>query len=250
MDDGNFKKGHNYIDPLWNLADTITVVQAAALIAGFEPNSIRFNFIGEVYFEDECGVTDNTDGRSVKTAYEVLKNAIYSGKLQAKIIHDSRLEGEEGTQKYADMTECGEYFNVSYEHVALEGEHFSNGYFVKNNPDWNISFLAVEDLQKWLSNNGFRTGFFFPGFSDAPDYLDIQNPRYAPKLAAAVKAWQAVINPKGKTPKQAIIKWLREHAADYGLSDDEGKPNETGIEEVAKVANWKPGGGAPKMPNR
>lgn len=84
--------------------------------------------------------------------------------------------------------------------------------------------------------------------SDAPDYLDPQNPRYAPKLAAAVRAWQSVTDAGGKHPKQALAKWLREHAAEYGLTDDEGKPNETGIEEAAKVANWQPGGGAPKTP--
>jgi hypothetical protein len=33
------------------------------------------------------------------------------------------------------------------------------------------------------------------------------------------------------------MKWLREHAADFGLTDEDGKPNETGIEEAAKVAN-------------
>ena len=42
------------------------------------------------------------------------------------------------------------------------------------------------------------------------------------------------------------MKWLREHAANYKLSDEEGKPNETGIEECAKVANWQDKGGAPK----
>jgi len=52
----------------------------------------------------------------------------------------------------------------------------------------------------------------------------------------------------GKTPKQALAKWLREHAAEFGMTDDEGKPNETGIEEAAKMANWQPGGGAPKTP--
>ena len=29
MDEGNCKKGHKYVDSLWNLADTLTVVQAA-----------------------------------------------------------------------------------------------------------------------------------------------------------------------------------------------------------------------------
>ena len=55
-------------------------------------------------------------------------------------------------------------------------------------------------------------------------------------------------NPTGKHPKQALDKWLREHAAEFGLTDDEGKLNEQGIEDAAKVANWQPGGGAPKTP--
>ena len=55
---------------------------------------------------------------------------------------------------------------------------------------------------------------------------------------------------KGKSAKQALVKWLREHAAEYKLSDDEGKPNELGIEECAKVANWQEKGGAPKTLSR
>lgn len=81
------------------------------------------------------------------------------------------------------------------------------------------------------------------------DYLDPNHPRYAPKLAAAVRAWQAVTDAGGKHPKQALAKWLRENAAEFGMTDDGGKPNETGIEEAAKVANWQPGGGAPKTPS-
>ena len=96
-----------------------------------------------------------------------------------------------------------------------------------------------------------KTGFFFPEKAVAQDYLDPKHPRYAPKLAAAVFAWLATGNEaavKGKSPKQALMKWLREHATEFGLTDDDGKPNETGIEEAAKVANWKPEGGAPKTP--
>lgn len=75
---------------------------------------------------------------------------------------------------------------------------------------------------------------------------------YAPKLAAAVAAWEAVTSdPKrlrGKSPKQALEAWLTEHAAEYDLVNKDGTPNKTGIEEAAKVANWQPAGGAPKTP--
>jgi len=96
-----------------------------------------------------------------------------------------------------------------------------------------------------------KTGFFFPETIVSPDYLDPKHPRYAPKLAAAVLAWMATATEavtSGKSPKQALAKWLREHAADFGMTDDDGKPNETGIEEAAKVANWQLTGGAPKTP--
>lgn len=110
------------------------------------------------------------------------------------------------------------------------------------------SRVEVASLKEWLAGRGFRRGFFFPDKTEAPDYLDPKNPRFAPKLAAAVLAWQSVVDPGSRHPKAALTKWLREHAAELGLTDDEGKLNETGIEEAAKVANWKPGGGAPKTP--
>lgn len=110
------------------------------------------------------------------------------------------------------------------------------------------SRVEVQSLKEWLISRGLLRGFFFPERTAMADYLDPCNSRYAPKLAAAVRAWQAVTDPAGKHPKQALTKWLRENAAAFGLSDDEGKPNEQGIEEAAKVANWQPSGGAPKTP--
>lgn len=113
-----------------------------------------------------------------------------------------------------------------------------------------MTTVTVEDVRRWLVSRGFRTGFFFPEASDAPDYLDPKHLRYAPRLAAAVNAWLAVKQASGKSVKDAIKKWLREHAAQYGLTNEDGNPNETGIDELAKVANWQPTGGAPKTPGQ
>lgn len=144
---------------------------------------------------------------------------------------------------------------------ALRGGRIAGAIELEQNadPDGNLytipdtvsltSRLEVESLKEWLASRGFRQGFFFPDRTETPDYLDPGNSRYAPKLAAAVRAWQSVTAPAGKHPKQALAKWLRENAVEFGLTDDEGKPNETGIEEAAKVANWQPGGGAPKTPS-
>ncbi|MGA9855889.1 MAG: hypothetical protein WBR29_11505, partial [Gammaproteobacteria bacterium] len=127
----------------------------------------------------------------------------------------------------------------------------NRGYAIEDSINLGESWVAVESLRTWLSNRGIRSGFFFPIAIRTPDYLDQNNPRYAPKLAAAVRAWLETgenDSSKGKSAKQTLVRWLREHAAEYKLSDDEGKPNETGIEECAKVANWQEKGGAPKTP--
>lgn len=76
--------------------------------------------------------------------------------------------------------------------------------------------VKVDDLRKWLEGRGIKTGFFFPQPEDTLDFLDPSHKNYAPKLAAAIRVWQAVnADPeliKGKTVKQALLKWLRKNA--------------------------------------
>ena len=143
--------------------------------------------------------------------FTAISNAITSGRLPATIIYDGD-------------------FNIK----------------------WNVTKVLVDDLREWLRGRGISTGFFFPTATDVPSYLDRKHPHYAPKLAAAVNAWLAVNEEttiEGKSVKQTLTDWLRVHAAEYKLSDDNGKPNETGIEQCAKVANWQDKGGAPKTPS-
>jgi hypothetical protein len=121
---------------------------------------------------------------------------------------------------------------------------------IEDSIDIHKSRVEVDSLRKWLATRGVKGGFFFPD-AKPHDYLDPNHPRYAPKLAAAVRAWMALEDESsisGKSPKQALTKWLREHASEFELTDEDGKPNETGIEEAAKVANWQRTGGAPKTP--
>ena len=94
----------------------------------------------------------------------------------------------------------------------------------------------------------------------APDYLDPKNPRYAPKLAAAVRVWQAMEDEnlrRGKNPFSGNRTYLESRYKEFGLFHEKdnlkngtaaGDINKTAISEVAKVANWQPGGGAPKTP--
>jgi hypothetical protein len=89
--------------------------------------------------------------------------------------------------------------------------------------------------------------------SFAPDFLDENHPHYSPKLAAAIDAWQAVTaDPSlrnGRSVKQALADWLKKNAQKYQLIKEDGTSNESGIKEVAKIANWEQKGGAPKTPS-
>lgn len=248
-----FKK----INQLWNLADTLTVEQAAALIAGFDPGSVCFNPDGSAHFRDiETGLTDSTGISDAITAFAAMVNAINSGRLKATIKRSVSHFGRDLSWiEYPDENELSAY-NISMLESDIAEAHENRedvfpGYVIyRLSPNWSLSTIDREDLISWLRSRGFTNGFFFTESqdTDSPGYLDPQNPRYAPKLAAAVKAWQAVTDTGGKTPKRALEKWLREHAADFGMTDEDGNTVNTAIEEVAKVANWAPGGGAPKTP--
>lgn len=198
------------ISDFWRLCEELTVQQAALLVVGYDPGS-QFSYC------ESWKVEERPKG------YEAVKQAI------SVALQSGRLKG-----KHQPLTD----HDINGNPVGM----------VEGSTDIQASVVDRESLVNWLSGRGVRTGFFFPLTPDGPEYLDRSHPRFAPKLAAAVRAWLAVTDPQGKHPKQALTKWLREHAAEFGMTDEEGKPNETGIEETAKVANWQPGGGAPKTP--
>ena len=199
------------ISDYWRLNDVFTVKQAALLIVGCDPAS-------------EAGShCESWKPHERPEGYEAAKQALTTN-LEAGVIQGTHYE-------CLDYDRNGEAIGV-----------------IDGTTDVNRSTVKRDSVAKWIAERGITTGFFQVASATTVGYLDPDNARYAPKLAAAINAWQAVTDPNGKTPKQALMKWLREHAAEYGLSDDEGKPNEQGIEEVAKVANWQPGGGAAKTP--
>lgn len=118
--------------------------------------------------------------------------------------------------------------------------------------DWDSSTIDIESLCEWLRKRNYRDGFFVERDDHVDKISDPSGEYYAPKLAAALRAWNEVTaDPaalNGKTPKKALEIWLRKHANEYGLTGKDGNPNELGIEEICKVANWKPGGGASPTP--
>lgn len=222
------------IDDLWHLHDELTVEQAAALVAGYDPGFVAL-----------CKNDTNFDSRFSRLypAMSALANAINGGRLKATIRRNARIQGWDEFPGFDEGMRALEEESDDWREDRLK----TNVIFCEA-PDWGKTTVMLEDLRGWLRGRGIHSGFFFPNATNAPDYLNPKNPRYAPKLAAALQAWQAVIDPGKKTPKQALEKWLREHAVDFGLVDDDGNPINTAIEECSKVANWNQSGGAPKTP--
>lgn len=207
----------------WRLCDEVSIIQAALLIIGEDPSG------GNNYVEGWEFDNQPTGYQAARTA---LSNAIVSGELPA-VIRRSLTKG------HLEDSETEEW-------LGQKGQY-------KSEMDIYLTTIKVKDIRGWLSKRGISTGFFFPHIvSNRPDYLDTQHANYSPKLAAAIEAWLAITETpeltKAKSVKQTIMIWLRSKAGRFGLIKDDGNPNESGIEEVAKVANWETKGGAPKTP--
>jgi len=198
----------------WRLCSELTVIQAAILLSGHDPSEIQDSI-------------ENWVPRERPTGYEGAKAAISRALIRKEIEGSHMLE--------ADFDFNGHPNGVIEGTIVLDK-----------------STVDVDSLKNWLAQKGVSTGFFFHKEQETPDYLDPNHPRYSPKLAAAVSAWFAIEDEtslNGRSAKQVLEKWLRENAAKFNLSNEDGKPNEKGIEECAKVANWQYKGGAPKTPS-
>jgi hypothetical protein len=192
----------------WKLADELNVYQISLLIAGFDPSEFE---------KDGYGDWPQEVKMEISPFFNAIKNAARS-------------------QKFT-------FNEVQYQSY--------------NEPEinWNESLINIDSFCDWLRSRNFVDGFFLPNFfldKESDRLLDNSGDFYAPKLAAAVRAWNEVTaSPEalnGKTPKKALEIWLRKHANEYGLTNKDGNPNELGIEEICKVANWKPSGGASPTP--
>ena len=135
---------------------------------------------------------------------------------------------------------------------TLQATIVDSGYNNGADIDLHSTTIGVADLDTFLRARGFVCPYFERLTHTHPSNSIGPNSKFPPKLDAAIKAWNAVTSDphllRGKSPKQALEKWLKEHAVELGLLNRDGKPNNSGIEEISKVANWKPGGGAVATP--
>ena len=197
----------------WRLCDQLSILQASILMCGEDPSGNMQYVEGNAFDQQPIG-------------YEAAKSALIGW------IQNKQVDG----------------------FISNEFDSGLNGYEETDRIDLRQSWVNVESLRQMLQRRGFCDGFFVQDDRKSRGYLDPENEFYPPKLAAAVNAWEAVTaDPSftnGKTPKQALEKWLREHANDYGLTGNDGNPVSATIDHIAKVANWRPEGGASKTPTR
>jgi hypothetical protein len=210
------------------VCDELSVIQAALLMVDIDPSS-------EKGYAESWQAHERPDG--YEAARTALTNAVLSKTLPATVRYSAWERG------WNEDPEEGERIGSDWRGHQI---------IYKADPDWSKTTVRVDEVRAWLIRRGYKRGFFFPEATDNPDYLDQQHPCYAPKLAAAFEAWRVVSGSteqtRGKSPKRAMMAWLRLNAERFGLTKDDGKPNEQGIEEVAKIANWDTKGGAPKTP--
>lgn len=195
-----------YISNLWLLADELSVVEAALLLINNEPQN----------YTDVERISDDRKPTGYLAARRSIVSAIRCKDVEGNIIFRSPTDGRGNVTGFPE-------------------------------PVYNESFVRVPSFKDWLIRRGHTGGYFFR-HEEAKGFRDKAHPRYSAKLAAVVEAWEAMENLPNEpgTPKQHLAKWLRLNARRFGFVDDDGNINDSTIDSLAKVANWKTGGGAPK----
>lgn len=203
----------------------LTILQAALLIVGLNPLICKFT---NKHRPEDSGIYEGWE--QVPIAKIALFRAVYNEIV--RVVEEGKLRVE------------------WYYHCDFRGDRLDE------NPIVQDSSVSLDDLKEWLLLCGKRPKVFFPedNFAETKDqkyaFQDPTHPRYAPKLAAIVAAWEAVSEAEGgKTVKGTLIKWLQQNADQYDLRNKKnGKLKEDVIEQLASIANWEPTGGAPKTP--
>src|SRR5690554_734624 len=112
--------------------------------------------------------------------------------------------------------------------------------------------VRADELKDWLASKNRKPEFFFGSQTTSiPDYLNENHPHFSLQLHVAAKAWEAIQDEelrKGKSVKAAATAWLENNYRALGLVQ-KGRRNDSAIERIATLINWKPTGGAPKTPD-
>lgn len=220
-------------DPLegWRLADRLSVDHAAMFIAEVDPADMR----GDLVRYDKY-----------KGYLAALQEAIRGNRLKADLAYPLYRQNPWDEDAPSSSLYVSVPADLPLEKLrGMPAPDPNKPIRLQDEPDWTRTTIEVEDLKAWLRSKRQFPAFFFPT-EVPPDFMNPDDPRYSPKLACAVAAWEAVTGPAKSSVKQAIEDWVRKNWERFGGLDKEGKVPKAAVEEIGKVVNWVPEGGAPR----
>lgn len=248
----------------WRLAEELSVIDAAILITGNDPEEKEDVRDDNGYI---IGQQQRRDYNGYEAVFKALRLAILGDKLRATVALRARdpvhinggyyVSGEPvhyRRELEADGNELAVQFDTLLRASDFKRSIFSNRsltllknattLYALKEPAWDETTVSVDDLKAWLSSRGLAPRFFFPQ-GQSEGFRDESNPRYSSKLACAVAAWEAVAKAKpNMSVKGTVEEWVRANAVVFGMIGKDGVPTEKAISEVSAVVNWQIGGGA------
>jgi hypothetical protein len=195
------EKMNKEISNIWLIADEVTVKEAALLFVGTDPDSSA----GKL-----CSMADSsTWPQGLSAAIRAIGGGLLNNTIAGKLVP---------IQIYGANNEV---FGAEL-----------------NSVDADKSLVSVPSFIAWLGSKGIKTGYFFQTLNSDSVGLDKSNPYYSSRLDLLLQAWRHLsANGHGnRTPKQVIMKFMNEHAAQFGLTSDDGTPQVSAIEVGSRWA--------------
>ncbi len=141
------------IDDLWCLSEDFSVVDAAALIAGYNPVMLQ-----------RCRNDSHFDRvfSRYHVAMEGLSGAVSNGRIKANIRYSARENGYVDHLADIDSAELTSWI-VEHGTTKADDETLADDQscLFKSFPDWGLTTVTREDLKAWLASRGVKSGFFF-----------------------------------------------------------------------------------------
>lgn len=247
----------------WRLATSLSVVDAVLLSVGLNPARVKLGdrdlSIATITRIDATGEPEEMlDPAEFIATFKAVRAAIYDNELRAITSFDAK----DYPPEYEDLPD-GHVFDPTepltsepYYRLSLANREVNligineralsskTTLYVFEELNWHETKVTVADFKSWLEKRDYFPSFFFPD-PTSDEFRNPDHPRYSPKLACAVAAWEAVETRYGnRSVKQSLERWVRENGSDFGLGYNKSGVPKAAAEEIAKVVNWQPQGGA------
>lgn len=192
----------------WKLCESLSITEAALVIAGINPSDHPASLYNR---------NTNEQPRSFRPTVQALRGAIELERLMGRTFYHegSDINGE----PYRNFDPSESTVDVEDLRRWLAAKNVRSGFFA-----------AQKDApQPYMDPSHERYA-----------------PKLAAAVAAWVAVGRA--RGEGKSVKQQLEAWARRHANEFGLCDEDGNPVKAAMDNIAIVANWETKGGAPKTP--